>query len=55
VGFGDNDHTTRGLIYLPSIVTEKTPKRENAHDKGGTPEAYKICCMFYLFHSVEML
>jgi hypothetical protein len=55
VGFGDNDHTTRGLIYLPSIVTEKTPKRENAHDKGGTPEAYKICCMFYLFHSVVML
>jgi hypothetical protein len=49
MGFGDNDHTIQGLIYLPSIVTGKASKRENAHDKGRTPKAYKICCMFYLF------
>lgn len=49
VDFGDNDHTIRELICLPSIVIGITPKRENAHDKGGTPKAYKYAVCFIYF------
>jgi hypothetical protein len=33
---------------FPSIVTEKTPKSEKTHNKGGTPKAYKICCVLFI-------
>jgi hypothetical protein len=50
VVFGDNDHTIRGLICLLSNVIGKTPKREKVYGKGGAPNSYKICCVFYSFH-----
>jgi hypothetical protein len=47
VRFGDNDHTIRGLIYLPSIVTGKASKREKAHYKRGIGKDYKfVVCLF---------
>ena len=55
MGYGDNDHIIRGLIFLPSIVTGKTPKREQDHGKEGTPNDDKICCVFYLFHKCRVV
>ena len=53
MGFGDNDHTIRGIICLLSNVTGKAPKREKVYDKGGTPNSNKNVMHFIHFTSLE--
>lgn len=55
MGFDDNDHTVRGLIYLLGNATGKAQKGRKLMATEGLQELIKYGVRFIYFTSVEMV
>jgi hypothetical protein len=50
VDFGDDDYTIRELMLSTKYCDRKATKRENTHDKGGTPKVNVDCILYLIFY-----